>query len=156
MRRPLMPRQYADRFGPQAVFACALLVLLLLLHEALMVNEHHAVAGTHDAVTTAEHQRAAAVAGIRADLAISAAHDATSRSHDDPAAPRSVLGGCPVAQAVLPLLLLLLLLNVALVGSGWQQRFGTPALGWVDFPPPTPAPPLPPGRRRALLQVFLN
>lgn len=156
MRYSVMPRRHGDRFGPRAVFACALLVLLLLLHEALMVNEHHTVAGTHDAVAAAEHQRASAVVGMRADLNIGAAHDATARSHDDPAAPRSVFGGCPVAQVVLPLLLLLLLLNVALAGRGWQQRFGTPALGWVDFPPPTPAPPLPPGRRRALLQVFLN
>ncbi len=151
-----MPRRHADRFGPRAVFACALLVLLLLLHEALMVNEHHTIAGTHDAVATAEHQRAPTMSGMRADLNISAAHDATSRSHDDPAAPRSVLGGCPVAQAVLPLLLLLLLLNVVLAGSGWQQRFGAPAHGRVASLPPTPAPPFPPGRRRALLQVFLN
>ncbi len=150
-----MPRHSVDRFGPRTVFACALLVILLLLHEALMVNEHHAPVGTHGAVAT-EHQRAAAVVGIRADLDISAAHGAPAASHDDPAAPRSVLGGCPVAQAVLPLLLLLLLLNVVLAGSGWQQRFGAPAHGRVASLPPTPAPPFPPGRRRALLQVFLN
>ena len=151
-----MPRQHADKFGPRAVFACALLIIVLLLHEALMVNEHHAVVGMHDAVATAAHQRAPIMSGMRADLAIGAAHGAPAVPHDDPTAPRGVLGGCPVAQAVLPLLLLLLLLNVALAGRGWQQPFGTPALGWVDFPPPPPAPPLPPGRRRALLQVFLN
>lgn len=151
-----MPPQHADRFGSRAVFACALLVILLLLHEALMVNEHHAVVGMHDAVATAEHRRAAAVAVLRADLDISAAHGAPAASHGDPSTPRSVLDGCPVAQAVLPLLLLLLLLSVALLGRGSPRHTAPPARGSVGFLPSAPAPPLPPGRRRALLQVFLN
>jgi hypothetical protein len=151
-----MPRQHADRFGPQAVFACALLVFLLLLHEALMVNEHHAVVGLHDAVATAGHQRAAVGAVTRADLGVSAAHGAPAVPHDGPGVPRGVLGGCPVAQAVLPLLLLLLLLSVALAGRGPERHTRTPTHGAAGSLLPTPAPPLPPGRRRALLQVFLN
>lgn len=129
--RAQSPRAYGRRH------LTALLVLsLLVTHLLLMAHEpHHEQHIAHEPTTIAAMS-----------LAVMAA------TPHPPTIPHSVLDGCPVAQATLPGLLLLPLLAFALGTRAWASAPATPRM-WrrLHTPPAT----LSPGRRRALLQVFL-
>lgn len=121
---------------------CLLVFALVLLHLALMTGEHHS--------DTAASSHAGALVGSAAPatIAILAAH-----GHSDHDTPRSTLDGCPVGQAIPPLILLLL----GIVGAFFLYPIlsATAASSAVRRAPPAAPPPLLAAQRRALLQIFI-
>jgi len=116
---------------------CAVTLVLLLAHQALVARDHH---GGGD--------RAEAMTGPAVVGSLVVPDDATPPA-DSPDAPATLRGACPAHQGTLPL----------------PPTGGDPPLaaGGVAAPSATPlriwAPPLlagDPQRRRALLQVFRN
>jgi len=132
-------RAMSGRTGGRRYLAGAFLVLgLLVAHLLLMAHEPgHAQHTSHDAAATTAAMSLAML----------------TVTPDAPATPRSVLDGCPVAQATLPGVLLLLLLMFALGARAWALPLTTAQTWAGSFR--APPPPLAPARRRALLQVFL-
>ena len=121
---------------------CLLVFALVILHLALMTGEHHS------ATTRAERAGGMVITALSADIAVQSDH---GRSDHD--TPRNTLDGCPVGQATLPLLLMLL----GLVGFCFRRassETATPPAASRRVPPFFP-PPLPAAQRRALLQTFI-
>lgn len=128
---------------------CGLVLLLLVTHLALMTTERHV------AVMGPLMGAGPAPAALGPLGQATAAPWAVGSGEDTPEAPhRPVLGDCPVQQAIMPLLLVLLILGgLIALRSVLSCEIGRPS-GWhLRHPLP---PPLTPARRRALLQVFLN
>lgn len=121
---------------------CILVFGLVLVHLALMTSEHHSEG------PAAPHAGTLTIDALAATTTMLATHDA--RGHDT---PRSTLDGCPVGQALLPLLFLLF-------GLIWAYGARTTAnviaaSRPVRRAPPAAPLPLPAGQRRALLQIFI-
>jgi hypothetical protein len=121
---------------------CLVIFALVILHLALMTGEHHSD------TTVAPHAGLPSSSSVPAILSLSAMPD-----HGEHDGPRSTLDGCPVGQAVLPLILLLL----GIIGAFFAHPArSAPAVSSAvrRAPPPAP-PPLPAAQRRALLQTFI-
>lgn len=147
MRVLVTRRQVGGQVHRRVGWCCALVLLLLIAHAALMASrEHIAAIGPLDWVAPApcsgeHHENGLASLG------------AAGRG-DAPSAPHSTLGDCLAVQAILPLLLALLSLNCLVGLRAAATRDTRRSLNWhvcLSLPPT-----LPPARRRALLQVFLN
>lgn len=137
------------------------LAVLLLVHLALMQAERHGVACQIAAPASQEaapHDRSPAWLNTTAMVA-ALPHASASISliahPTTPPAPRTVLNGCPVSHALLPFLLLLMSLLWAATSGSWRAKrpvmpLRSPFAHWIPalFPPP--------GRRQALLQIFLR
>lgn len=127
------------------VALCAAVVVLCIGHQLLMASDRHATVMGSAHGWTGGTLPAAPLAGAmgvhRADLA----------SERVPEMPLPLLGDCPAQQAVVPLLLLLVLL-IGGTGGWWM----VPGAGGAAcrLPVRSLPPPLPPAKRRALLQVF--
>ena len=128
-------RAYGQRNALGALLALGLLVahLFLMAHEPR--HEQHLA---HDTLANVATMAGAMLTAMP----------------EAPAMPRSVLDGCPVAQATLPGLLSLLLLVFAPCTRIWSFPPTTAAQPWPRLLRTPPTPP-PPARRRVLLQVFL-
>jgi hypothetical protein len=124
--------------GQRRRLAVLLALIMLVAHLFLMAHESRQQSHTNHAlaVTSSAPMQAIPVA-----------------APTSPTAPRSVLDGCPVAQATLPGALLLLLLTFLLGTQTRGVALTTPRSWWQLLRDPPP--PLAPDRRRALLQVFL-
>ncbi|HEY8601886.1 MAG TPA: hypothetical protein VIL85_25895 [Thermomicrobiales bacterium] len=120
---------------------CLLVFTLVVLHAALMTREHHAAtAGAHEP-------------GFATVLPAPAAPVAMpTPEHGDHDTPRDTLDGCPVGQAILPLILLLFgILGPFFTRPRLSETGATAARCAL---PPLP-PPLPATQRRTVLQVFI-
>lgn len=145
-----------------STFGLGVLAALLLVHMALMQAEQHgatcqivAPAASHDAPRHDLTPPWLSPTALVAALPHASASSAVATQPGQPPAPRTVLNGCPVAHAALPLLLLLLtLLGVAASGPWRANRPFRSIL--TPLARPFLASALPPGRRQALLQVFLR
>jgi hypothetical protein len=121
---------------------CILVFALVLLHLALMTGEHH-----RDTAAS-PHAGLPHVSAVPATLSM-----ISMQGHGEDDGSRSRLDGCPVRQAILPLILLLL----SIVGAFLTQPplGALAASGAVRRAPPAAPPPLAAAQRRALLQTFI-
>ena len=121
---------------------CLIVFALVVLHLALMTGEYH-----RD-TAEAPHAGVPSVSAVPAVLSMIA-----MQGHGEDDGPRSTLDGCPVGQAILPLILLLL----GIVGAFfvYPAPSAITATGAVRRAPPAAPPPLPAAQRRALLQTFI-
>lgn len=129
------------------VLVCIVLLALCVAHQLFMATEQHI------AVMGPLHQNGGRAASMATAQAGAVPAPGMVDGQPMPSVPQPLMGDCPAQQALIPLLLLLSFLLVAL------GRFGGPVPPGRARPgshsPRDAIPPLlPPGQRRALLQVF--
>ena len=139
------------RLGGGLWLVCLLVLGLCVTHQLFMATERHA------AVMGPVHERGTPwPIGVRAALSLEP-HGAPEEP--GPPSHHTTPGECPAQRAVLPVLLAMLVLAGALLALRRDRRRLVDRerlrglLRGLAVPVP---PPLPPTRRRALLQVFLN
>jgi len=121
---------------------CLLVFTLVVLHLALMTNEYHN--------NTAEFHRAGALTVDTVAVSMTMSPLAAHGDHDT---PRNTLAGCPVGQAILPLIALLLGMAGFYFASSSIDTAGATAAVRRALPPMPP--PLSATQRRAFLQTFI-
>lgn len=123
---------------------CLPVFALVILHLALMTGEHHS------GIAASPHAGTLAVSGVPANFTMLVAN--SDSEHSDHDTPRNTLDGCPVGQAILPLILLLL----GIIGTYFVRPiFSATAASATRRAPPAAPPPLPAAQRRAFLQTFI-